>query len=94
LVGQLKARAGLEKSLEKLLGQVIDPKGVLEAGMTRSWIDEMHKTELADVAKTLEVFGVYQSEQRGRDVHVAPNGVTNRLAVVVEKWMGNGHRAG
>ena len=63
---------GIEEADEKLLRQVIDTKRMFEPRVSGPRIDEMDKTELRDVAKSLKVLGVYEGEQRVGEMKYIP----------------------
>ena len=66
-----------------MLGQVVHAQRVLKARMPGTGIDQVDIAQVCDIAKTLEVAGVYQGEQGGRDIYLTPNRVPYGLAVIV-----------
>ena len=82
-VAKLQGWIGTHEFAEKLFGQVEDAKRVLKARMPGTGIDQVDIAQLCDIAKTLEVAGVYQGEQGGRDIYITPNRVPYGLAVIV-----------
>ena len=81
---------GIEEADEKLLRQVIDTKRMFKPRVSGPRIDEMDKTELRDVAKSLKVLGVYEGEQRVGEMNISPHRVADRLAFLFEKRVVHG----
>ncbi len=87
---QDQRRIRLEKADEKLLGEVIDPERVLEAGVPGARVDQMNEPQLADIAKTLKLSGVYQCEQGVWQVDITPDWIPDRFAFFLQQGVVHG----
>ena len=70
----------MEEADEKLFRQVIDAKRMFEPRVSGPRVDE-----LRDVAKSLEILGVYEGEQGVGEMDIPPDRVADRLAFLFEK---------
>ena len=73
-----------------MLGEVIDPEGVLETGMSGARVNQVNKAQLAYVAKTLKLDGVYECEQGVGQVDITPDWIPDRLAFFIQQGVVHG----